>query len=235
MVRSIALRRLVGYLHRMGASQPTSNEPVRDQNDFYVEPNCCLLCGVPEGIAPEIFRTGEHNCSMIRQPCSEDEIDRTIRAMWSSEVDCVRYRGRDAAMLKRLARAGMAGQTDHGDASASSVSLRDQVTFVVPESAVLKDASQVAKAFRQSLRMEGKKVLPAWLGRRSVWLSWYRNRFHLVRFADVGHRRIVARLQWAIATQGPAWLVDDWLRAQSVVNIRWEAADDPLSASSTPM
>jgi hypothetical protein len=64
-------------------SQATAN------GDFYVEPDCCLLCGVPEDIAPEIFYTGEHHCSIIRQPCSPDEIDRTIRAMWSSEVDSI--------------------------------------------------------------------------------------------------------------------------------------------------
>jgi len=219
----------------MEAPLPPPDETVRDQGDFYVEPDCCLLCGVPENIAPEIFHTGEHHCSIIRQPRSQDEIYRTVRAMWSSEVDCVRYRGRDATMLERLARAGMAGQADHGDTSASLVRLRDQVSFELPETAGFKDASQVAKAFRESMRVKGNKVLPAFLGRHSVWLSWYRNRFHLVHFADAGQRRFVVRLQWTTAVQGLAWTVDDWLHSQSVVNVRWEAIGDPSSASSTPM
>ncbi len=220
------------YRSRMDtALQPTNQAST---GDFYVEPDCCLLCGVPEDIAPEIFHTGEHHCSIIRQPCSGDEINRTIRAMWSSEVDCVRYRGRDETMLERLARAGMAGQADHANASVS-VRLRDEVSFRMPEGAGLMDASQVAKAFRESMRAKGKTVLPALLGRRSVWVSWFQNRFHLVRFADAGQQRFVARLQWTTAVQGLAWFVDDWLRAQSAVDIQWETTNDPSSVSSTPM
>lgn len=219
----------------MQVPPPSSNETVRGQSDFYVEPDCCMLCGVPEDIAPEIFETGENHCSVIRQPCSQNEIDRTIRAMWSSEVDCVRYRGDDAAMLERLARAGLAGQADHRRMAASSIRLRDQVSFEVSEGASLADALHVAKAFREEMRAKGKKVLPSLLERRSVWVSWYQNRFHLVRFADAGEGRIVAHLRWTMAVQGLAWLVDDWLRAHPVENIRWEATGDPTSASPTPM
>lgn len=105
----------------------------------------------------------------------------------------------------------------------------------MPEGAGLIDAGQVANAFREDMRSKGNRVLPALFGRRSVWVSWYQNRFHLVRFADAGQGRFVARLQWTMAVQGLAWLIDDWLRAQSVKNIRWEATGDPTSASPTPM
>ena len=155
--------------------------------------------------------------------------------MWSSEVDCVRYRGQDAAILERLARAGMTDQADNRHISVSSTRLRDQVSFEMLEGASLTDASQVAKAFREDMRAKGKKVLPALLGRRSVWVSWYQNRFHLVRFTDAGPGRFVARLRWTMAVQGLAWLVDDWLRAQSVENIRWQVTGDPTSTSLTPM
>lgn len=219
----------------MEAPPSPSNDAVRDQGDFYVEPDCCILCGIPEAIAPEIFQTGENHCFVKRQPCSPDEVDRTIRAMWSGEVDCIRYRGRDAAMLERLALAGMANQADFGAASASPICLRDQVSFEMPGSADLLDAGQVAEAFREGMRTKGKKVLPALTGRRSVWLSWYRNRFHLVQFSDAHQGRFVARLRWTMAVQGLAWLVDDWLRAQLAENIRWETAGDPSSASPTPM
>ncbi len=228
-------RRHNGYRKRMKATPPPSNDAVHDQGDFYVEPDCCLLCGVPEDIAPEIFHTGEDYCSIIRQPCSRDEIDRSIRAMWSSEVDCIRYRGHDVIMLERLARAGMAGQADHADTSGSAIRLRDKVSFEILEGASVTDARQIANACREDMRAKGKKVLPALFGRRSVWVSWYKNRFHLVRFVDAGQGQFVARLQWTMAVQGLAWLVDDWLRAQSVQNIRWETTGDPSSASATPM
>jgi hypothetical protein len=211
------------------------DDSTKNDGDFYVEPNCCLLCGVPEAIAPQIFHTGEHHCSIIRQPCSRDEVNQTIRAMWSSEVDCVRYRGRDETMLERLARAGLSAQTDHGNTSSSHIHLRDQVSFGTPEGASLTDACQIASTFREDMRAEGMKVLPAILGRRSVWVSWYKNRFQLVRFADAGRGQFVARLRGTMAVQGLAWQVDDWLRAQSFENIRWEAVNAPSSASGTPM
>lgn len=156
----VARHRHVGYWQRMEARPPSSNKAVSDLGDFYVEPDCCLLCGVPEDVAPEVFHTGDDHCSVIRQPCSRDEIDRTIRAMWSCEVDCVRYRGRDATILERLARAGMAGQADHGDTSVSPIRLRNQVSFEMPEGAGLMDARQVAEAFRGGMRAEEKKSCP---------------------------------------------------------------------------
>lgn len=73
----------------MEAPPSPSNEAVRVEGDFYVEPDCCLLCGVPEDLAPEVFQSGENHCFVKRQPCSRDEVDRTVRAMWSSEVDCI--------------------------------------------------------------------------------------------------------------------------------------------------
>src|SRR5262245_42256398 len=115
----------------MSTSRPPSDKSLADEGDFYVEPGCCLLCGVPEDIAPEIFQTGEKHCSVVRQPCSPGEIDRTIRAMWSGEVDCIRYRGRDATILDRLARADMAYLADHHHGRDVPFCLRNRVSFAV--------------------------------------------------------------------------------------------------------
>lgn len=207
-----------------------------DDSEFYVEPECCMSCGVPEDIAPEIFVTGEKNCAIRRQPCSQDEVNRTIRAMWSSEVDCVRYGGRDVQLLDRLARAGLADQADYPLKPDTPARLRDRVTFECsaaddfPNSALL-----IAKAFRADLRAKGNKVLPALFDRRAVWVSWYKNRFHLIRFIDAGEGKIVAHLRSSFALQGLAWLLDDWLHAQSVTGILWEASGDTASKSPTPM
>jgi hypothetical protein len=206
------------------------------EGDFYVEPDCCLLCGVPEDIAPEIFRTDEDHCSVVRQPCSQGEIDRTIRAMWSSEVDCVRYRGHDASMFERLAQAGMADQADHATRPSAPLCLRDRVTFEISDGTRLAaSASEIASAFRADMRAKGDKVLPALFGGQSVWMSWYRYRFHLVRFTEAGDGLFVAQLWSLIAIQGLAWRVDDWLRAKRAECISWTAGNDRTSASPTPM
>lgn len=219
----------------MEASSLPTDRTIAEDGDFYVEADCCLLCGVPEDVAPEIFHTGEHHCAVVRQPCSLDEIDQTIRAMWSSEVDCVRYRGRDVVMLERLARAGMANQADHGPSATAPMRLRDRVSFEMAEGTSLVASVQIASELRADMRAKGNKVLPALLGKQSVWVSWFQNRFHRVRFADAGQGRFVARLGPTRAIQGFAWLMHDWLTAKGAVDIRWEVTGDSISTSRTPM
>lgn len=220
----------------MKTSPPPVYVAITNEGDFYVEPDCCLLCGVPEDIAPEVFQTGEDYCFVRRQPNSQDEVDRTIRAMWASEVDCIRYRGHDAALLERLAKAGMTNQADHPHLPDMPSAPRDRVSFSMPAGInPPASASQIADDLRRYLRASGKKVLPRMLGRRIVWVSWFRNRFHRVHLVDDGAGRFVAQLRSRIAPQGLAWLVDDWLRAKGADDVRWEATGDPKSASSTPM
>jgi hypothetical protein len=215
---------------------PPAKRALTDAGDFYVEPDCCLLCGVPEDIAPEIFETGASHCFVKRQPCSPDEVDRTIRAMWASEVDCVRYGGHDTGLLDRLARAGITDQADHPVRPDGPAAPRNQVRFGLSiETGAPTAASQIAGAFRHDMRASGNTVLPALFGRRTVWLSWSKYRFHRVRFTDEGGGRFVARLRSYGALEGLAWLVDDWLRARRAEGIGWEAHDDPTSASPTPM
>jgi hypothetical protein len=54
----LAVASIASYLRRMEAGSPSSPGAFGDEDGFYVEPDCCLLCGVPEDIAPEIFETG---------------------------------------------------------------------------------------------------------------------------------------------------------------------------------
>lgn len=214
---------------------PPARPNARD-GDFYVEPDCCLLCGVPEGIAPEIFETGEKHCFVKRQPCSPYEIDRTVEAMWCSEADCIRYRGDDAALLERLARAGMSDQADFPLRLDVPARLRDRVTFgIETETTLPTSTSLIAAAFRTDMRASGDTVLPALFGRNTVRVSWYRNRFHVVQFIDRADGRFGARLRSRNALQGLAWKVDEWLRARNAESIHWEVGGDPTSGSPTPM
>jgi hypothetical protein len=219
----------------MNSTSPTSHDDAGPDHDFYVEPGCCMLCGEPEGIAPEVFETGENHCFVKRQPSSQDQVDRTIRAMWSSEADCIRYRGRDAGLLDRIARAGMISLTDHPPSVDAPPTGRDRVSFSMPMGRFAGSALQVANALRTDMRTSGNKVLPSVFGRRTVWISWFENRFHGVQLTDQRDGRFVAHLRTRFALQGLAWLVDDWLRTTGAEDICWEATADPTAASPTPM
>ena|ERR1700758_1003042 len=81
--------------------------PLNVPGDFYVENRCCMACGVPESIAPELIgRTGEEvwHCYWKKQPKTNEEIKQAIDILHTQELGCHRYAGSDSKILKRLPR-----------------------------------------------------------------------------------------------------------------------------------
>lgn len=76
-----------------------------DHKDLYVQQGCCMSCGVPQAIAPELVGWRDQNqrlnCYWIKQPETADELDRAIKILHTQEVGCHRYAGNDPAILKR--------------------------------------------------------------------------------------------------------------------------------------
>jgi hypothetical protein len=82
--------------------------------DFYVENGCCTACGVPELEAPALFAWDqEHQCYVSKQPSNPDEVRGMLNAIACADLRCIRYRGRDPALLKALVDMGEVGQCDH--------------------------------------------------------------------------------------------------------------------------
>lgn len=216
------------YCEAMGSDAPRSRLPYRaGKQPFYIEPDCCMLCGVPEDIAPELFETGGKHCALKRQPRTDSEIDKAIRAMWSSEVDCIRYSGSDEAILARLGEAGMSAYADDPKAGKFVALTRDSVNFTLPTGSIAAPSpATLAEMFRRDLRRDGTTVLPALLGRETVRLSWFRRIFHSVSFGPgEDARTMTAVLKSKSALMGLAWLVDDWLRSQKATAIIWRAKE----------
>jgi hypothetical protein len=97
--------------------EPRVAHPLNVTGDFYVEDGCCTLCGVPESIAPDLFAWAGgapkfDHCYVRRQPHSAYEIGQMIGVMGTQELGCVRYRGVDRSIQKRLVAAGEASQCD---------------------------------------------------------------------------------------------------------------------------
>jgi hypothetical protein len=103
-------------LHQRARPKPASisGEP----DGLYVDPSCCLTCGVPWTFAPSVFSEGPHSCLVKRQPSGATEFRRVLRVFRSQELDCVRYGGRDPRTLAILRRAGCA---DYCDASRATL------------------------------------------------------------------------------------------------------------------
>jgi hypothetical protein len=82
-----------------------SAEPKSAIGDFYVEETCCMSCGVPQEIAPDLVGwTNEdlQQCYWVKQPQTADELDRAIQIIHAQEIGCHRYSGSDRAILRRL-------------------------------------------------------------------------------------------------------------------------------------
>jgi hypothetical protein len=84
--------------------------------EFYVDANCCLSCGVPHDIAPDLFGWSDEVCYVARQPTNERETSQMVEALWSSEASCIRYAGHRDDILRRIAEVDMAGACDDDEA-----------------------------------------------------------------------------------------------------------------------
>src|SRR5438093_12768321 len=98
----------------MNVCDAGSIHPKNASGPFYVLNGCCTACGVPTSIAPELFEfDSSDHCYVRRQPTSDSEVEKALRVLRAQELECVRYRGTDAGILRRLGEAGDAGHCDH--------------------------------------------------------------------------------------------------------------------------
>ena len=101
-----------------------------DHGDFYVRQTCCMSCGVPQAIAPELVgwrdQNRELNCYWIKQPETADELDRAIEILDTQDVGCHRYSGTDPTILKRC-------PPEYCDHPRSEMALGSRYTFAPSE------------------------------------------------------------------------------------------------------
>jgi hypothetical protein len=98
---------------------------------FYVVDGCCTACGIPEATAPGMFAydSGMH-CYVAQQPGSEVEVERALQVIRSQDLGCIRYRGVDDVILRRLGEAGESSSCDFPLKGVEPI-LRNVVMFIV--------------------------------------------------------------------------------------------------------
>jgi hypothetical protein len=80
--------------------------------DFYVQRDCCTLCGVPWHIAPNLFKYDDFGCWVSHQPAERAEEDRMIEVMATQELGCIHYRGSDNRIIDALKGFGWETERD---------------------------------------------------------------------------------------------------------------------------
>lgn len=87
-------------LHRNYQSEPKSA-----LGDFYVEPNCCTSCGVPQAVAPDLIGWTEEpfvSCYWKKQPETPGELEQAFKIFDGQELGCHHYAGHDPAIQRRV-------------------------------------------------------------------------------------------------------------------------------------
>lgn len=214
---------------------PSPPHPENAPGDFYVEEGCCITCGVPMEEAPEVFAWANdpesNHCVVAHQPRSARSIDRTLNAMWSSEVDCIRYRGADHDIVRRIVEMGNRDLCDQDIAIDAEPLIRDHVCFSVTDASAFTTAKQLAQSFLhyftgRSDRNRGqlvRRLLPRG-AQVSVRISWFNDIDHSVAFERIsdGQWHIVAKPSDPNVRMGLSRLVEKWMETDMrFQNIRW--------------
>ena len=84
-----------------------TGEPAPASGDFYVEKDCCTLCGVPEKLAPDLIGIGQAaggwgHCYWKKQPETEAEMQQAFAIFDDQDLGCHRYAGTDPEIIARL-------------------------------------------------------------------------------------------------------------------------------------
>ena len=91
-IRSI-IRRVVQQSD--ASDMPGKPHPLSAPGRFYVDADCCITCGVPLVVAPDLFAWAPDvdghigPCYVKRQPVAAEELERMHLAMESQEAGCI--------------------------------------------------------------------------------------------------------------------------------------------------
>jgi len=200
--------------------------PLNVEGPFYVLDGCCTACGVPESVAPEHFAwDGQSQCYVQRQPRTDGEVGRVLSAMRYAELQCIRYRGTDLEMMRRIAELDEPGLCDAAPPELKPMR-RNHVTFDTPPGSV-STVDALAAGFRRFLLdVPGGRirVQPAAssVGEAALAFAWIEDHFHTVLFL----RNHTPDGAWLIrhpgANLGVSDTVHDWLTdGLHASNVRW--------------
>jgi len=89
----------------MNSEEPKERFPKNVAGPFFVANGECIACGAPEHEAPDLMGFDQEvlHCYFRKQPSTPDELERAIRAVWSSCCGALYYSGNDPAVPGRLA------------------------------------------------------------------------------------------------------------------------------------
>jgi 4Fe-4S single cluster domain of Ferredoxin I len=211
---TIVLRRKAGQASSGMALQA---HPRNAPGSFYVVNDCCAACGVPHATAPDHFAdSADGSCYVTRQPESPDELERMLRVIRGQDLGCIRYRGTDPQILRRLGDADSADQCDAPLPRGFVPVLRNHVSFAAMDPvAHIWRAVQILEDFAEYLRRRPSKyrMTPIVQDGAEAHFSicWFEDSFHRVVIRSIGQNTG----EWLVRHSfgvGLSEMIDDWLK-----------------------
>lgn len=212
--------------------------PRNSQGPFYVANGECISCGAPESEAQDLMShdDGGH-CYFVRQPESPEEVEQAIHATWASCCGAVRYGGKDAEIIRKLAILGSYDSCDEKLIPEPSGEIRSCVRFdfvpARPGASVRSRLKQLLHRLQSGLTSDYCKSssFRLWWSKGSFRLNWgvpgLRCVIRIQARHDSSNRWVVrvsdndaARVSFTLA-------LEKVLRAQdSFRNIEWHAEEN---------
>jgi hypothetical protein len=224
-------------------SSKPKRHPLNVPGPFYVESGCCTACMAPHVQAPDMmgFDEAEGHCFVQRQPQSKEEVYKAMRAVWSTETDCLRYAGNDQEILRRLVELGGGGLCDTPVPPGLKPTLWNHVTLEAnlteSDKSTVRRCVLLARSFSSFLSSENTeyiqhKVTPLLLERDGVSLafSWFKDNFHRLTFTtgEAGTSRwLVSHSPTErLGSTAVSLTLDDWLRSdERFHSVRWHTTE----------
>lgn len=89
----------------MSSEAQHEREPTSAPGDFYVENECCISCGVPQIVAPDLIGWANDNrgvCYWKKQPETPEELHQAFAIFDGQEAGCHRYAGLNPEIQRRV-------------------------------------------------------------------------------------------------------------------------------------
>ena len=182
---------------------------------------------VPFAEAPGLFgeveeKDGISHCYVQRQPATAVELDGMLRAVWHSEMACIRYAGTDLTLLARFDEYGEADLCDTPHHATGPV-FRNHVRFAsATERFGPRSASGLAELFKTSFASSNRQTLP--LKFSDEWdngvihklsVTWFEDHRHPIEFELVDPETSLWLVhhspQEKTGSKAVSWLLHDWL------------------------
>ena len=215
--------------------------PKNASGPFYVEYGCCTACEVPTQEAPDNFAfDSDDHCFVCRQPETSSEFTSLIGAAWMAEFQCIRYRGDDPDVLRRMAELDLRNLCDISPPNHIAPVIRNHVTLLPSASMLpteLMDAYFAHANHENDIRKEYQfKLLNRIVDKRPdrvrFEISWYDNHWHPIEIhpSTDGEKRlrIYYPLKNDLGDRGVGNLLSSWLKKcpESYSQLRWYTDSD---------